>query len=462
MGIFRQFPYSNFHELNLDEILKIVKTSEKEWSDTKEFIENFFDNLDLSEEVMDALKELVAEGVLGFVTPQMYGAKGDGVTDDSDAWQQALDENKVIYAPPATYLLDKSIEIQRQYDRKIICNGALALNGDFPAFILNSLNCEISVQECYAIGSLSYPDDPLQGTFIELSPTSENSCYNKIHITNAHHLKYGIKLVPVSSVHGVQYNEFDFDVITTVENGIYIERPNSGTWVNQNQFHGGRLACENGVYVKGNIYNNDHVNGNNFYNIGFEGCTNPIILDYGMYNRFFNSRMNESLLGQYWIQLGTSAERNFIEWEAIINNDAILDNSTAVFGNQMNGLIRTEDNQQLRCSGSVRGYRILNSESSVLNNVKSFNDSTDISAYKYIDVSAIYKIDCTNNGVVLNLPSIALSLSDCKIKVYVVNRTYGAQINIAGTQYITGAQLTVGYHEFELVPGVGFREIGEA
>ena len=26
MGVFRQFPYSNFHEMNMDEIIKVIKT----------------------------------------------------------------------------------------------------------------------------------------------------------------------------------------------------------------------------------------------------------------------------------------------------------------------------------------------------------------------------------------------------------------------------------------------------
>lgn len=39
------------------------------------------------------------------VTPQMYGAKGDGVTDDTKAFQEALDNNRSIYVPAGTYLV---------------------------------------------------------------------------------------------------------------------------------------------------------------------------------------------------------------------------------------------------------------------------------------------------------------------------------------------------------------------
>ena len=71
MGIFRQFPYSNFHEMNMDEILNIVKTMDEEWEATKtewasykEFIDNYFNNLDVSEEVLEALRAMASSGEL--------------------------------------------------------------------------------------------------------------------------------------------------------------------------------------------------------------------------------------------------------------------------------------------------------------------------------------------------------------------------------------------------------------
>lgn len=74
MGIFRQFPYSNFHEMNMDDILKIVKTMSEEWEATKtewasykEFIDNYFANLDVSEEVLEALRVFAADGTLNTI-----------------------------------------------------------------------------------------------------------------------------------------------------------------------------------------------------------------------------------------------------------------------------------------------------------------------------------------------------------------------------------------------------------
>ena len=74
MGIFRQFPYSNFHEMNMDEIIKIMKQLQEEWNDTKsewasykDFIDNYFANLNVSEEVLHAIQAMADSGELNTV-----------------------------------------------------------------------------------------------------------------------------------------------------------------------------------------------------------------------------------------------------------------------------------------------------------------------------------------------------------------------------------------------------------
>lgn len=71
MGIFRQFPYTNFHDINLDEIIKIMREMQDEWTATKaewasykDFIDNYFANLDVSEEVLQAIRTLASTGEL--------------------------------------------------------------------------------------------------------------------------------------------------------------------------------------------------------------------------------------------------------------------------------------------------------------------------------------------------------------------------------------------------------------
>ena len=91
MGVFRQFPYSNFHEMNMDEIIKIVKNMLEEWAqyhaewetwkdqmnddwsnyqevmntawqNMRNFINNYFNNLDVQEEINYKIASMVQTG----------------------------------------------------------------------------------------------------------------------------------------------------------------------------------------------------------------------------------------------------------------------------------------------------------------------------------------------------------------------------------------------------------------
>lgn len=69
MGLFNQFPYTNFHELNLDWIVSTVKELAEQYvqlnnnfDGLKVYIDEYFQNLDLSEEVRQELQKIVAAG----------------------------------------------------------------------------------------------------------------------------------------------------------------------------------------------------------------------------------------------------------------------------------------------------------------------------------------------------------------------------------------------------------------
>lgn len=67
MGLFDYFPYTNFHELNLQWIVETCKAAEKasnEASVTAEQILQYFQNLDVSDEVSEAVQRLYNDGVL--------------------------------------------------------------------------------------------------------------------------------------------------------------------------------------------------------------------------------------------------------------------------------------------------------------------------------------------------------------------------------------------------------------
>lgn len=89
------------------------------YEELKETVENFFDNLDVQEEINNKLDEMIEDGtfieelkkILPYVIPEMFGAKGDGETDDTTAIQAAVAFTQSTGIPiqfkPTTYLVSK-------------------------------------------------------------------------------------------------------------------------------------------------------------------------------------------------------------------------------------------------------------------------------------------------------------------------------------------------------------------
>ena len=68
----------------------------------------------------------------GWVNVKDFGAKGDGVTDDTQAIQDAIDNSKTIYLPPGTYKIKNLKLTNTTLEKTVIGNNAnLRIFGDF-------------------------------------------------------------------------------------------------------------------------------------------------------------------------------------------------------------------------------------------------------------------------------------------------------------------------------------------
>lgn len=93
MGLFNQFPFTNFHEMNLDWIINEIKR-----------IDEYLKNMPIPD---DAIKNKN--------TPDYYGAAGNGVNDDTEAFQKCANycrENSVpMVLLPKTYYIGGSVNV---------------------------------------------------------------------------------------------------------------------------------------------------------------------------------------------------------------------------------------------------------------------------------------------------------------------------------------------------------------
>lgn len=64
----------------------------------------------------------------GNVTPQAFGAKGDGVTDDTEAFNKMIaSDNDSFYVPQGTYMIDGSVSIKMKSNSSMLLHNAAVL-----------------------------------------------------------------------------------------------------------------------------------------------------------------------------------------------------------------------------------------------------------------------------------------------------------------------------------------------
>ena len=185
------------------------------------------------------------------ISAHWFGAKGDGTTDDTNAIQKALNSSKSAFVvlENLTYKTESPIVITNK--KRLRCKGTILSSANVAIDLIGS-DIELDITELKS-SKASYESnvDTYQGTGVLFSGNVWNS---KISIDNILFFNKAIGLVPTKSATtqnyiGIQYCQISwlyiramygiyFDLVPNIN---YEEFPTFRTWINENQFNGGRL-----------------------------------------------------------------------------------------------------------------------------------------------------------------------------------------------------------------------------
>lgn len=270
---FEQFPYSNFHDLNLDWIISEVKKAiegfkalsaktddfETTLNNALEYINNYFKNLDVQEEINNKLEEMKENGELADIIAAFLKAPNYYLSVQSMVADTAITNNSVaITASYNTAANDGSclywIHTPKSYDFEI------ALSNNLYAY-----PCPMGIPTVREFGATANNDieTPLKN-LINYSTTTNNPCdisgqyqlkkpqyINKKYLAN-YNLTSDAGVVYTKNIdintNGYDYIQSDSRITTTVQGGCCIDINYTG-----NSIQYVTLSAEHQVI----LYNND-------------------------------------------------------------------------------------------------------------------------------------------------------------------------------------------------------------
>ncbi len=284
------------------------------------------------------------------ISAHWFGAKGDGTTNDSNAIQKALNcsDSAFVVLENLTYKTENTIVIANK--KRLCCKGTILSSADV-AINLIGLDVQIDIRELKRNGVKSSSGaNEYSGTGVLFSGNVWNS---KISIDNILYFNIALELAPTNSATtvkyiGIQYCKISwiyiranygiyFDMVSKMD---YVNDTEIHTWINENQFNGGRLNCNFGIFTKkadtNLVANANHkrvgvINGNVFNSIGFEGdvvkegdpiepshfLCKAITLSNASHNNFNDIRLSEGYVDfnttppNHWIELDRCSYLNF-------------------------------------------------------------------------------------------------------------------------------------------------------
>ena len=233
-----------------------------------------------------------------YVTPEQFGAYGDGTHDDASAVQGSIDYATANgcdaqFSTGMTYLVSAGITVGNVNLRmlspvKYLGSGAAVTVGS------QGSNTYRNSYELWAIGANPYTSGSIGAQMV--------NCTNcEVYIHNITNFEQGF--VGQGYNAGFGYNNVQVNLINNCMTAIALRSDGTNGWANENRFEGGRLFVDSNMAFKnqwtGILIDSDHAynaNSNTFEKLSIEGAAICAHIVYGSFNQFENIRTEAATL----------------------------------------------------------------------------------------------------------------------------------------------------------------------
>ena len=236
--------------------------------------------------------EFSAKLSVPFITPEMYGATGDGTTDDSAAIQATIDaagSGNVVYLAKKTYKISTGLTVNVSHCN-FKCDGEILYSGTDAAVTLKAISdANVYIDRITATN----------GTALKLDGTSGHILSNNVTVNYILSSVVGISLY--TNGKSICYNDIHSNIIKSSETGlkVWVEK----SYVNDNRYHLGYIGggCSKGIWLYSNpsleLAKDYGTNMNRFISGGVEGVATDgcaIYMENSSGNQFTNFRLQEN------------------------------------------------------------------------------------------------------------------------------------------------------------------------